>query len=132
MRLSMISLMPAFCGCARTEHIPVDLELDVDATLPEGAAQVRICIEDGVERTFGAASGRYAVTGLFADRVSDVTIDVLDADAAVIAQAGPVEVDSDYTIADLQPCDGECIDCAGTGDLPAVGEPSWTLGVRFL
>jgi hypothetical protein len=118
-------------ACARTEHVPVDLQVDVDAELPDGAEQVRLCISDGVARTFGAASGRYALTGLFPDGTFELTVDVFDAEESVFARVGPLLLEDFYTVADLDECE-DCSACVGTGEAPPADAASWTLGARFL
>lgn len=115
-------------GCAQTVHNPVDLQLDIAAELPETADQVRICVDDGPARTFGAASGRYALTGLAADEWPTITTDVLS-DGFVIARA-TATFDGEYATTELSACDA-CDVCIGGGS-PAPQEAAWVLGLRFL
>jgi hypothetical protein len=117
-------------ACARTPHVPVDLQVDVDSALPDGAEAVMICVTDGPSRHFGAADGAFALTGLFADEWPEITADVLDSDDIVVASTGPFVADSAYTVAALVDCPG-CSGCSSTGVTPAAGEPSWVLGLRF-
>lgn len=126
-----IPLFVALSACARTPHVPVDLQVDVSSGLPVGAEAVRICVTDGPSRRFGAADGAFALTGLFPDEWPEVTADVLDADDATIARAGPFVADSAYTVAALVDCPG-CTVCSSSDVTPAAGEPSWVLGLRFV
>ncbi len=117
-------------GCARTEHIPVDLQVDVEAALPPEAEVVRFCVTDGIARRFGAASGRFALTGLYADEDPEIVVDVVDAAEVVIGRVGPIVVDLPYLVVGYESCEG-CSRCEADGDPPPEGEPSWTLGLRF-
>lgn len=125
------ALAVALTGCARTPHVPVDLQVDVTAALPVGAEAVRICVTDGPSRHFGAADGAFALTGLVPDEWPEVTADVLDVTDATIARAGPFVADSAYTVAALVDCPG-CTACSSSGETPAAGERSWVLGLRFV
>ncbi len=113
-------------ACARTEHTPVDLELDVDVALPDSASNVRICVTDGLARTFGAGDGRYALTGLD-PQSPEVTVDLLDPDGLVTGRVGPIVLDEPFVVASLDACDA-CEPCIGGG--PPAPNPL-TLGVRF-
>lgn len=116
----------ALAACARTEHTPVDLELDVEVALPAAASNVRICETDGIARTFGAGDGRYALTGL--TPVSpEVTVDLLDGAGLVIGRVGPIVLEEPYVVASLDACDA-CPPCIGGGS--AAQDPA-ALGVRF-
>jgi hypothetical protein len=115
----------ALAACARTEHVAVDLELDILADLPVEADAVRICAADGPGRTFGAGDARYALTGLPDD--PEVTVDVLDASETVVARTGPLVLDAAFASAPLDACD-DCAPCIGGG--PPAADPL-TLGVRF-
>ena len=117
-------------ACARTEHVPVDVQVDVLAPLPDDAAWVRLCVTDGVDARFAATDGRFALTGLFPAGPHEVTADVLDASEAVFVRAGPVLVEDGYATVGLDACDA-CTPCAGSGDRPPEGQPSWVLGLRF-
>lgn len=117
-------------ACARTAHVPVDLQLDVDGVLPDRAEAVRICVTDGPMREFGAADGAFALTGLEVDVSPEITADVLDEDRVMIARVGPVVADSAYTVATPVDCAG-CTGCSSSGAVPPAGEPSWVLGLRF-
>lgn len=122
--------MVVLAGCARTEHTPVDLQIDVDTELPSDAETVNLCVAAGPWRQFGAAAGRYALTGLFVDVVPEVTVDVLDASGVVIGRVGPVVVAAPYLVASLDEC-AECSVCSSSGEIPADDEDSLVLGVRF-
>ena len=112
-------------ACARTEHTPVELELDIDAALPAEASTVRICETDGLARSFPARDGRYALPGVSAD-APELTVDVLDGDV-VFARVGPLLLEEAYVLAPLAPCEA-CEPCLGGGS--AASEPV-ALGVRF-
>ena len=122
-------------GCDGSPGTSVDWQLDVLAPLPTDAAQVRICVTDGVFGTFGAAAGTYAITGLFVDESVEVTVNALDLDGGVLGFAGPVELTEEYNIVDFNStgCEtGSCGLCESSGKMPEEGEPSRVLGVRFL
>lgn len=116
----------ALAACARTEHTPVDLELDVDVALPDAASNVRICETGGIARTFGPGDGRYALTGLTPE-APEVTVDLLGGDGGVIGRVGPIVLDEPTVVASLDACDA-CPPCIGGGS--AAEDPA-ALGVRF-
>lgn len=122
-------LILVLAGCARTTHTPVDLQLDVAAALPDEAAHVRVCVEGGVARTWGAKDGMYALTGLVPDAWPVVTVQALDGDLAVLGQAGPVDMDEDYVLTGYAPGSGDV--CIGGGGAAPEGDDTWVLGVRF-
>lgn len=102
----------------------------MDAPLPAAAEAVRFCVADGVVRRFGAASGRYAVTGLFADEDPEIVVDVIDANEDLLGRVGPIVVDEAYVVAGYEACEG-CARCEAPGTMPLEGEPAWVLGLRF-
>lgn len=122
----LVAALTWLTACARTEHTPVDLELDIDAALPIEADAVRICETGGLARTFPARDGRYALPGIARDG-PEVTVDLLDDDGAVFARVGPLVLDDVYVVAALGPC-ADCETCLGGG--PAAADPA-ALGVRF-
>jgi len=114
--------------------VAVDLQVDVDAPLPDEAEWVRLCITDGVHEEFGAGDGRYALPGVEAD--PELTVQVLDEQRLIVGGAGPVLVDEDHHVVPYLElgCDGGhpvCSACEGEGRPPPEGEPSWVLGLRF-
>lgn len=114
-------------GCGRTAHTPVDLQLDVELALPAEAERVRVCVTDGVEETFGAASGHFAVTGLpVVD--PEVSIDVLSSDNTLLLTVGPNVLVESYTEVGESTRSNEC---EAPGVPPPLGEPSHVLGIRF-
>jgi hypothetical protein len=135
----------ALPGCARESYQNADLQLEVEAPLPEGARSVRLCVEGVGTRSLGAAGSRYAMHGLPEDQPAVVTVDVLtaaspdadDAEAHLLARAGPLRLDEasplaeapltfyDDTTGDAPPpfCGGE--------DSIHHAEDTWLLAVRF-
>ena len=120
-------------GCAATEHSPVDIQLDVRAPIPDGTEFVRFCVDDGPTRPFGAAAGRFALTGLATDRPQVLTVDALDHDQAVLARVEPLELETGYMQASLADCaTGDCGEPCDSADVtPPEGETTWVLGLRF-
>lgn len=126
-RLGVIVLLS---GCDRTEHTPVDVQLDVLAAFPSDAEAVRICVTDGPWRRFGATTGRFALSGLYEGIPAEVTVNVLGPFDEMLGVAGPLLVEEGYATVEYTPC-ADCDRCESSGDTPDAGEPSWTLGVRF-
>ena len=130
------SLAAVMCaGCDGSPGTSVDLHLDIMAALPVEAEQVRVCVTDGTFETFGAAAGTYAITGLFVNESVEVTVNALGIDGDVLGFAGPVVLAEEYTIADFNStgCEaGGCVLCESSGKIPAEGDLSRVLGVRFL
>ena len=122
-------LLLAVAACARTDYEPVDVQVDVEAPLPEDAAQVRLCVEGGVARTFGAADGIFALTGVRPEPVPVLEVQAMDGEDAILGAAGPVTLDTGYTSVPWAACDS-CEPCIGGGD-PAPEETAWVVGVRF-
>ena len=117
-------------GCAANPQREADLQLEL-GTQPEGAAQVRICVEGVGERTLGArGTGLYALPGLPAGAPVDVKVDVLDAEQGLLAQGIAVELDG-WAQGALVDCTIEaCTPCAAEGGF-SIGEEDWLLVVRF-
>lgn len=122
-----------FAGCGQTVHTPVDLQLDVDAELPEEAETVTLCVTDGVSEGFGAADGSWVLVGLPEMSPVGFTLDVEDESGAVIGRVGPMEINQPWTAGayDARPCGGVCQGCTGGGARPP-REQSRTLAVRFV
>ena len=121
-------------GCDGSPGTSVDLHLDILSSLSADAEQVRICVTDGVFETFGAAAGTYAITGLFADDLVEVTVNALDFDGDVLGFAGPIVLTEEYNIVNfnLTGCEtGGCGLCESSGKMPEQGDPTRVLGVRF-
>jgi hypothetical protein len=126
-------ILVGLIGCQGSPATLVDLQLDVRDSLPSAAASVRICITDGVSARFAAASGSYAVSGLAVSVVHEVTVDVMDLDDELIAKTPPILLNYPYNEVELDSCDaGDCVPCTVSGEIPAEGEWTQILGVRFL
>ena len=122
-------------GCDGSPGTLVELQLDILAALPGDAEQVKICVAEGAFETFGAASGTYAITGLFENESIEVTVNALELDGDVLGFAGPVVLAEEYNIVDFNStgCEtGSCGLCESSGIIPGQGDPSRVLGVRFL
>ncbi|MBN2798432.1 MAG: hypothetical protein JXX28_04730 [Deltaproteobacteria bacterium] len=120
----------ALAACARTEHVAADLQVDVLGALPEEPVLARLCVEAGVARTMGAADGRFALTGLEPVAGPRFTLQLLDAEGAVLGGAGPVALVEDWTEVEYLPCEG-CAPCLG-GAGPWPGEDAWILAARLI
>ena len=123
----MILLLAA---CASEAYDVADLQLDVAAPLPAGAETMRLCVADQGALERGAGNGRMAFPGLRTGGTVTVSGEVHDADAAVLATFGPVDLDADtpWTTTPLLE-GGE--PCRADGTLAADDEDSWLLAVRF-
>jgi hypothetical protein len=108
----------------------VDLQVDVQAPLPDGAELVTLCIAEGPSQEFAATTGRFALAGLFPDVVPELTADVRDVDGILIGRVGPMLLEESYMLADYVACD-ECDACESMDLSPPEGEPSWALALRF-
>ena len=117
-------------GCAVNPERAADLQLELGPQ-PEGAAQVRICVEGVGERTVGArGTGLYALPGLPVDAPVDVQVDVLDDEEGLLVQGGAMELDG-WAQGALVDCTIEaCTPCAAEGGF-SKGEEDWLLVVRF-
>lgn len=117
-------------ACSAVEYRDADLQLDLLGEVPEDAEQVRVCVADVGEQSFGARiDGRFAVTGLYANEPVDVTIDLLDADAAVLARAEAADLDG-YAELESRQCEG-CEVCSEADNFAPAGGETWVLAVRF-
>lgn len=117
-------------GCAREAYDVADLQLDVDAPLPDAAETLHVCVEGAGELTQGAGNGRAAFTGLPEGVPAVVRLDVKDADDVVLASAGPVTLDAATPYA-TTPLLDPAEPCADGGERAPEGDPTWLLAVRF-
>jgi hypothetical protein len=117
-------------GCASEAYDVADLQIDVDAPLPADAETLRICVAEHGALERGAGNGRMAFPGLRVGETVTVSGEVHDADAAVIASFGPVDVDADapWTTTPLLPAASPC---RAEGALAGADEESWLLAIRF-
>ena len=120
---------PLVSSCTATEHTPVDLQLDLRGEQPLSTDTLRICATNGVEREFAVGDGRVVVTGLSARVDPEITVDVLDQSGMVTRRYGPTVLIAEYTVVDA--VSDEAKPCTGTGTVPALGDDSLILGVRF-
>lgn len=107
-----------------------DLQVDVEAALPEGAEEARICVEGVGFREEGAGNGRLAMTGLPAEQPAVVTVAILDAEGGLLGASKAVTLDGNtpYQTTDF----GDATEiCAPTGSLAPEGSASWLLAIRF-
>jgi len=149
----------AATGCpAAEEWRNADLQVDVRADLPDGAARVRICVDGAGSRTQGAGPVAYAVPGVPMDGPAVVTADVLavrtgtgpwDEDTGgagyqVMARGGPVTLDAatpwaevalEAFVAEGADPEADCPECPApcttSGAFADDEEDSWLLAVRF-
>lgn len=125
----MLLALLLLTACARTEHTPVDVAVDVLAELPLDAEHVRVCVSEGPLRSFGPGDGRYALPGLQPDVDPEVTVQALDDSLTVLGQAGPALVPAGYAALEWT-WEGELVRCEGQ-DIVDDEEDAWVLGVRF-
>lgn len=129
--LSLILLV----ACSSVEYRAADLQLDLPGPLPEGAEQVRLCVDGVGTETFGAReSGRFALTGLPAGQAIDVVVDVVGEDE-LLAQARVSELGG-WSVGELEDCAPDsgmvpCQPCSARGQWAEKGEDSWVLALRF-
>ncbi len=116
-------------ACARTEHTPVDVQVDVLSELPLDTERVRVCVSEGPLRSFGPGDGRYALPGLVSGEDPEVTVQALDGALTVLGQAGPSLVPAGYAALQWTE-EGQLVRCEGQ-DIVAPEEEAWVLGVRF-
>jgi len=129
------SRLAALCvllgGCGELDYRYGDLELDIEGPVPADAETLRLCIDGFGATTTGAGNGRAAVTGLGVDRDYSVFLDVLDADGAILATAGPAALSADAPFT-TTPLLGVATDpCTADGSPAPQGADSWLLVIRF-
>ena len=119
-------------ACSREDYDFGDLQLDVDAAVPENAETARMCAEGVGAREEGAGNGRLAMPGLPDVAPVIITIDMLDKEGVLIGRSIPATLsDSDpYVVTGFAAASGE--PCVTEGDFAAEGAPSWLLVIRFL
>ena len=117
-------------GCASEDYSPADLQLDVEAPVPDAAETLRVCVSGRGVHEQGAGNGRAAVTGLTADVPAEVQVQLLDADGTLLGQTSPVVLDgtTPWAAAPLSPADGPC---QADGAPAPEGTDTWLLAVRF-
>jgi hypothetical protein len=117
-------------GCAVETYDVADLQLDVAAPLPIGAETLHVCVTGVGMLDRGAGNGRMAFPGLPVGDPAEVTVDVLDADGALLATAGPAVLDGDAPWATTPLGDPQDA-CHTTGELAPDEATSWLLVLRF-
>ncbi|MDP2314075.1 MAG: hypothetical protein Q8P41_14330 [Pseudomonadota bacterium] len=130
-RAALVSALCVASGCGRESYDVADLQLDVDAPLPADAEVIRVCVSDHGTLERGAGNGRVPFPGLRAGEPVEVSLDVYDADGALIASAGPAPLDADtpYTTTPLLEPGARCV---ANGAIAAEGTDTWLLALRFL
>lgn len=118
-------------ACATPDYRAADLQLDVGAPLPEGAEQLRVCVEGWGVYEVGAGNGRAAVTGLAVGAEYAVTVDVLDTYGVRLATAGPATLDGEAPYALTPLVEGGGPACEADGAPVTDDQDSWLLTVRF-
>ena len=120
----------AVSGCGEPNYRPADLQLDLIGELPLEATHVRLCVGGVGQRVLGyRLAGNYSYPGLPVGVPVDVTVDVLDADAEVLAR-GQAPAMAGYIEGVLEECLG-CEPCEATGTAADPDEDSWLLAVRL-
>lgn len=124
----MIWLLAA--GCSAVEYRDADLQLDLAGEVPPDVEQIRVCVADVGEQTFGARiDGRFAVTGLYAGEPVDVTVDLVDEDGALLERASVSALEG-FASAEPVGC-GDCEPCTEADAFAPATEETWVLAVRF-
>lgn len=141
-------------ACDREDYHNAELQLDVDAPLPDDAGSVRICVAEAGVRTVGAAGSRYSIPAIPTGRPAVLVVDVLQevmedtaaaGDFHVLARVGPVTLDTTrpYALEPLLEAGGTLVDagdleaapllqpCVATGTFAEEEEDAWLIAVRF-
>lgn len=150
MRCGLLRALPAgvivalLCGagCQTPDYDKADLQLDIDAAVPEEAETARICATSVGSREEGAGNGRLSLPGLAAGAPVEISVEVLTGDGARIGRSEPVtlSVETPYQVAAFametgEPCEplgGPGSGDSGEGGFVEAGADSWLLVVRFL
>ena len=119
-------------ACAAESYDYADLQVDVQAAVPDDAEQARLCVEGVGFREEGAGNGRLAFPGLPRDVNALLTVELLDEAGAVVGRSLPVTLRSEapYQQTGYQVADG--LPCEATGTLAPAGEDGLLLVVRFV
>lgn len=120
----------ALGGCARETYDVADLQLDVSAALPADAEVIRVCVSDHGTLERGAGNGRVPFPGLRAGEAVHVSLDIYDADEALIASAGPAPLDAAGPYG-TTPLLAPGTPCVANGALAREDADSWLLALRF-
>lgn len=149
--LPLLSWFLLAVACGREEWRNADLQLDIDAPVPTGTGEVRVCVQGQGIRTVGAAGDLYAVPGLVAGGDVSVTVDALslsgEGAGVVLGRCGPVDLgpgtpwrrepwmtwgDSTQDTSDTGALVPAPEPCTASGSFAPDEEDSWLLAVRFL
>jgi hypothetical protein len=118
-------------ACGRVSYDVADLQLDVEAALPEQAELATMCVKDVGTRQEGAGNGRLAMTGLPAGQSATVTVTILDVDGTVLGSSVPQTLDADHPYETTTFDPAATTACDATGTLATDSEDSWLLAIRF-
>ncbi|MDP2309531.1 MAG: hypothetical protein Q8P18_26145 [Pseudomonadota bacterium] len=117
-------------ACEREVYDVADLQLDVAALLPADAEVIRVCVSDHGTLERGAGNGRVPFPGLRAGESILVSLDIYNADGALIASAGPAPLDAAAPYATTPLLDPGA-PCVANGALAREDADSWLLALRF-
>ncbi len=119
-------------GCAAESYDYADLQVDVQAAVPDIAEKARMCVEGVGLREEGSGNGRLAFPGLPPDLQAELTVDMLDGAGALVGRSAPVVLTPalPYQQISFAAASGE--PCEATGAPAEVGSGGLLLVVRFL
>lgn len=117
-------------ACASVSYDVADLQVDVEAALPETAEKARICVKEVGMLEEGAGNGRLAMAGLPEGEPAEVTVAIFDAAGAVLGHSEPVLLQADTPYRTTVFVDG-AEGCEAAGTMAEGAENSWLLAVRF-
>lgn len=123
-------MLALLLACARETYDVADLQLDVEAELPDASELIHVCVQGQGEHTEGAGNGRIAVPALRMDQAPVVTVEVWDDADQVLGVAGPVELLNAYTTVAFTL--GSASSCTAEGAFARDDEASQLLALRFL
>lgn len=130
--LRVDGLLIFLLACAAESYNYADLQVDVQAGIPDDAEQARLCVAGVGFREEGAGNGRLAFPGLPPDVNALLTVELLDEAGAVVGRSLPVTLRPEvpYQQTGFEPADG--VPCEATGNLAPASEEGLLLVVRFV
>jgi hypothetical protein len=119
-------------ACAAESYDDADLQVDIQAAVPDDAEQSRLCVEGVGLREEGAGNGRLAFPGLPQDLQAALTVDMLDQDGGVLGRSEPLVLSAaiPYQRVGFSPASGA--PCEAAGDVAAARTDGLLLVVRFI
>lgn len=119
-------------GCAAESYDYADLQVDVQAAVPDEAEQARMCVEGVGMREEGAGNGRLAFPGLPLDLQAVLTVDMLDEAGALLGRSAPLVLTAELPYQQISFAAATGEPCVASGSLALAGSEGLLLAVRFL